>query len=288
MVQPLKDFRRNLSQRLLWHCSILLVFHALLYLGFSSQLIAQNTTDFVPGLRAPRNGGVYVVAHRGVHDSIPENTLAAYQAAVDLGCDFVEIDVRTTKDNHLVSIHDSTLDKYTIDGTKGAAANFTWAELKSSDIGSRGDRKWSSERVPTVEEILTLCQGRIGIYLDVKAADLKALAEIVKRFNMEKDVLWYIPADKVAELRDLCPATWPMPDPGPEKNLQLLLQGCKPQVVASVWKHFSPTFVRHCHEQSAIVIVDDEGPETWKTMLDAGVDGIQTDQPAALIHYLVK
>jgi glycerophosphoryl diester phosphodiesterase len=265
----------------------LLVFYAAL-LGFSGRLIAQNTSDFVPGLRTPRNGGVYVIAHRGVHNSIPENTLAAYQAAIELGCDFVEIDVRTTKDKHLVSIHDSTVDRYTIDGTKGAVDKFTLAELKSMDIGSRIDRKWGDERVPTVEEILTLCQGRIGIYLDVKAANLEALVELVRRYKMEKDVLWYIPADKVEPLRELCPDTWPMPDPGPEKNLQQLLQRCKPQVVASVWKYFSPTFVSCCHEHKAIVIVDDEGPETWKAMLEAGVDGIQTDQPAELIRYLSK
>jgi glycerophosphoryl diester phosphodiesterase len=62
------------------------------------------------GLRAPRNGNVYVVAHRGAHDGVPENTLAAYQRAIDMGCDFVEIDVRTTRDGVLVSIHNSTIE----------------------------------------------------------------------------------------------------------------------------------------------------------------------------------
>ena len=53
--------------------------------------------------RIPRNGGIYVVAHRGVHEGIPENTLAAYRKAIELGADFVEIDVRETKDGALVS-----------------------------------------------------------------------------------------------------------------------------------------------------------------------------------------
>lgn len=277
-------YTRGLS----WSCSILLVLWALLNIGFSGRLFAQSTSDPALGMRAPRNGKVFVVAHRGVHDTIPENTLAAYEAAIDLGCDFVEIDVRTTKDNHLVSIHDSTVDRYCVDGTKGAVADFTLKDLKSIDIGSRVDRKWSHERVPTVEEIFTICQGKIGIYLDVKAADLKPLVQIVKRYKMEKDVLWYIPAHKVQELRELCPATWPMPDPGPETNLEKLLQEHKPSVVASVWRFFSPSFVRRCHAEKAIVIVDDNGPETWKALLEAGVDGIQTDQPAELIRYLVK
>jgi len=47
-----------------------------------------------------------------VHNGIPENSLAAYQKAIDLGCDFVEIDVRTTKDGRFVSVHNSTIDSY--------------------------------------------------------------------------------------------------------------------------------------------------------------------------------
>jgi|GEM_PF-3563182 len=48
-------------------------------------------------LAAPKNGNTYVIAHRGAHVGIPENSLPAYQKAIDLGCDFVEIDVRTTR-----------------------------------------------------------------------------------------------------------------------------------------------------------------------------------------------
>jgi hypothetical protein len=79
-----------------------------------------------------------------------------------------------------------------------------------------------------------------------------------------------------------------MPDPGPESNLERLLVGCRPQVVASTWKHFSLSFIRLCHKQEAIVIVDEGGPESWKPMLEADVDGIQTDHPADLIRFLLK
>ena len=253
---------------------------------FVQGIEAQVADSFAPGLRAPKQGGVYVVAHRGVHESIPENTLAAYQAAIDLGCDFVEIDVRTTKDNELVSIHDATVDRYTRAAVTGSVADFTLQELKAIDIGSRVDPKWEQERVPTVDEIFRLCQGKIGIYLDLKSAELKPLVDIVKKYRMEKEVLWYIPNEKVKELRELCPATWPMPDPGPESQLESLLNQCQPQVVASIWKYFSAGFARRCHEKRALVIVDDGGPETWKPMLEAGVDGIQTDHPAGLIQLL--
>ena len=106
----------------------------------ASSSYAQERDRIPAGLRPPRHAGIYVVAHRGVHDTIPENTLAAYRRAIELECDFVEIDVRTTKDGHLVSIHDSTIDRYTIRGEKGKVSEMTLAELQAIDIGSRIDR----------------------------------------------------------------------------------------------------------------------------------------------------
>ena len=64
-------------------------------------------------LPPPKQGGVYVIAHRGVHNDIPENTLAAYRKAIELGCDFVEVDLRTTKDGEIVSVHNGTVDART-------------------------------------------------------------------------------------------------------------------------------------------------------------------------------
>ncbi|PXX29210.1 glycerophosphodiester phosphodiesterase family protein [Arenibacter sp. ARW7G5Y1] len=64
------------------------------------------------GLPKPKNGNTYFTAHRGSHNGIPENSLAAYQKAIELGCDFVEIDIRTTKNGKLVSVHNATIDAY--------------------------------------------------------------------------------------------------------------------------------------------------------------------------------
>jgi glycerophosphoryl diester phosphodiesterase len=263
-----------------WIASLLLV------IATSLNVSAQENARIPVGLRGPRHGGIYVVAHRGVHNSIPENTLAAYQAAIDLGCDFVEIDVRTTRDSQLVSIHDSIVDRYTRNGETGRVAEMTLEQLRAIDIGSRVDSKWSQEKIPTVREILTLCRGKIGIYLDVKAANLSELAALVREFEMEQDTLWYIPSSRVKELTECAPRAWPMPDPGPESGLAKLLADCKPAVVASMWKYFSPTFSERCHNNGAIVIVDEDGKECWQSLLDYKADGIQTDHPAELIEFL--
>lgn len=237
------------------------------------------------GLKPPKHGGVYVVAHRGAHEGIPENTLAAYQKAIDLGCDFVEIDVRTTKDGKFVSVHNSNIDAYQTE-KKGKVRDFTLDELRALDVGIRIGDQWKGTKIPTFEEILDLCKGKIGIYLDLKDAPVPELVKIVKAKGMEKDVIWYVGGKDLADLRSSCPECFEMPDPGPEKNLAKLIADEKPRIIASVWEYFSKSFVDTCHAAGAIVICDEKGTDCWKDMLAWGTDGIQTDHPADLIKFL--
>jgi len=237
-------------------------------------------------LKPPRHGGVYVVAHRGAHQGIPENTLAAYRKAIELGVDFVEIDVRTTKDGHFVSVHNDTVDAYCTDGTTGRVRDFTLAELKALDIGSRVGPEWADERIPTFEEILGVCKGRCGIYLDLKDADIEPLIERIRAGGMERDVLWYAWPGKLLQLQRLCPECIPMPDPGPEANLPKIIETLQPRVVASVWRHYSRRFVQTCHDAGAIVIVDESDPSCWADALAWGSDGVQTDYPGEFIAYI--
>ncbi|HOV75198.1 MAG TPA: glycerophosphodiester phosphodiesterase family protein [Candidatus Hydrogenedentes bacterium] len=236
-------------------------------------------------LKPPKQGGVYVIAHRGVHDGIPENTLPAYKKAIEIGADFVEIDVRTTKDGHFVSIHNGEVNAYTKDA-EGPVASFTLEQLRAMDIGSRVGPQWKEARIPTLEEILELCKGRIGIYLDLKNAPIPELARIVKARGMEHEMVWYIGGSMAPLLRSECPDCIAMPDPGPEMFLPGLLSTVKPRIVATTWKHCSRTFVEKCHASGALVFCDDGGPETWQPLLERGVDGIQTDRPEELIRLL--
>jgi len=236
-------------------------------------------------LKPPRNGGVYVVAHRGAHNGIPENTLAAYQKAFEIGVDFVEIDVRATKDGRLVSIHNDTVDAYTTDAT-GKVADFTLEELRAMDIGVRVGPEWKGTRIPTFEEILDLCRGKVGIYLDLKRAPVEKIVAPIKERGMEHEVIWYIPSAMVKQLHETCPQCLEMPDPGPEKLLPRLLEQVKPRIVASSWKDLSKTFVDQCHAAGAIVIVDEDEPSCWEPMLEWGVDGVQTDHPEEFVQWL--
>ena len=236
------------------------------------------------GLHPPRHG-IYVMAHRGAHQGIPENTLAAYKKAIELGADFVEIDVRTAKDGAFVSVHNDSLEAYTGGKVSAKVKDLTLAELKAVDIGSRVGPEWKDERIPTFDEIVEVCKGKIGIYLDLKEAPVAPLIERIKAAGMEKQVLWYANLDEQKQVQKLCPECMPMPDPGPIANLDAVL-AIKPKVVASVYDALSKEFVDRCHSAGAIVIVDENGIQSWDDMLAWGTDGIQTDHPEELIARL--
>lgn len=102
---------------------------------------------------------IFVAAHRGFCSNYPENTLLAFREALKLGVDQIETDVRITKDNQLVLIHDDTLDR-TTNGT-GRVRDYTLAELKQLDAG-RG------EQIPTLRELLELVKDHPTLTLDIE------------------------------------------------------------------------------------------------------------------------
>jgi len=250
-----------------------------------SGTLAGQTKNVSSPLPAPRQGGVYVIAHRGSHRDIPENTLAAYRRAIELGCDFVEVDLRTTADGHIVSAHNATVDAYTQDA-RGPVSALTLEQLKTLDIGSRVGPEWKTERIPELEEILALCEGKIGIYIDLKAADPCEVAEALRRHDLEKRCVWYAGPGPLRALRDCCPECHPMPDPLSPRGLDRLLKDNPPPVIATDAKTVTPEMVAACHAAGVMVFVDDGGPDSWPALLAMGVDGIQTDDPESLIALL--
>lgn len=114
-----------------------------------------------------------VVAHRGLLRHAPENTLASFRACLELRLGF-EFDVQATKDGQLVCIHDGTVDR-TTNGT-GRVADLTLAEIRRLDAGSWFDPRFAGERVPTMEEVLSLVaeyrQHEILVAVDLKAGEV--------------------------------------------------------------------------------------------------------------------
>src|SRR5579859_1452462 len=133
-----------------------------------------------------------VICHRGDHVKYPENTLAAYAEAIKNRADYVEIDLRTTKDSALVSMHDATINRMT--NAKGAIKDMTLSDVEQLQVKSRDSLDKTLYRVPTFEEILKLCKDKIYIYIDFKSASAAVTYAMLKKYGMEKQVLIYINA----------------------------------------------------------------------------------------------
>jgi glycerophosphoryl diester phosphodiesterase len=111
-----------------------------------------------------------VIAHRGISGRYPENTLIAFQRAVEAGSDWIELDVQTTVDGVVIVSHDGTADRCT-DG-HGPFKAMTLHDVKQLDAGSWMDSKFAGERIPTLEETLDfLGDGRIRLCIEVKGGD---------------------------------------------------------------------------------------------------------------------
>jgi glycerophosphoryl diester phosphodiesterase len=93
-----------------------------------------------------------VLAHRGASAYAPENTLASFYKAIELGAQGIETDLQKTKDGVIVLFHDNVLDKKS--DKKGAVVDYTWAELWEADVGSWFSTKYKGERLITFEQFL--------------------------------------------------------------------------------------------------------------------------------------
>ena len=139
-----------------------------------------------------------IIAHRGASALAPENTLAAFQKAIEDGADGIEFDVRIAKDGVPVVFHDSTLKR--IVRKEGRTSHFTSEQLQTLDVGawfngknpSRASDKFSGETVPTLENLFSFLKGYRGrLYLEMKGslAEISALAEVVAKTIRQTDFL---------------------------------------------------------------------------------------------------
>ncbi|SVD04668.1 uncharacterized protein METZ01_LOCUS357522, partial [marine metagenome] len=105
------------------------------------------------------------IAHRGASSYAPENTFAAFDLALDMGVNDIELDVHFTKDNYIVVIHDDTVER-TTNGV-GYVSGLTLAQLKKLDAGSWFGKDFTEQRISTLTEILDRYQGQLNFHIEI-------------------------------------------------------------------------------------------------------------------------
>lgn len=106
------------------------------------------------------------IAHRGYSELYPENTMPAFEKAIEAGADMMEFDVHMSKDGHAVVIHDNDV-RRTSDGY-GLVKDMTLAELRAFDFNFTGDRELGRAAIPTLDEVMRLSKGKIALNIEIK------------------------------------------------------------------------------------------------------------------------
>lgn len=133
--------------------------------------------------------GVKITAHRGFSSEAPENTLPAFQAAIDAMADYVEFDVQQTQDGEVIILHDSNLRRTS--GVNQFTWNVPFEEIRELDFGGWFSKDFAGTQIPTLEEAIALCKGKILMNIEIKSnSHFKNLEEnvvsLIQKYGIEK------------------------------------------------------------------------------------------------------
>tara|TARA_B100000575_G_C23139934_1_gene663112 strand:+ start:4189 stop:5082 length:894 start_codon:yes stop_codon:yes gene_type:complete len=248
--------------------------------------------------QSPLNNGdeFWVIAHRGLSGSYPENTLSAFQAAIDIQAEMVELDVSISKDGIPVVVHDRTVDRTT--DFEGDVQSFSLEELKRMEVGAWFSEEFRGEEFPTLRNSLELMKDEIAVNIEIKSEAVsdetqggvvdKAL-QIVKDLDMSSSVIFSSFDYRVMEQMNVLDPKIPkallyeasqsdglLPSELVQKY-KIDVFNCSYRQLSEEWindlqKHKIPYFVYTVNE-----------PELMKEFIEKGVSGIFTDFPQELI-----
>lgn len=252
------------------------------------------------------------MAHRGESENTPENTMMALEAAASIGVDVLESDVRLTKDDKVVLFHDDDLERTT--GVTGTIRSHTLGELLqidfgynfTSDNGTAFPFRGQGLKIVTLREAFEKFPNVI-FNLDIKDTFPSAPMELARLIShmecLDSVMVGSFHNDQLERFRELLPSVPTSAHPGEVKSFvfntkiglprikfdDIKYQAFQVPMKSGPLKVVTKKFVRRAHEHNLAVhvwTINDE--ETMNQLLDLGVDGIFTDQPALLREVLVK
>ena len=216
---------------------------------------------------------VLLIAHRGASKIAPENTLKAFQKAIDLKADYVEFDVHASKDGEIVIMHDENTSRTT--GHKGSISDMTLKELKELDCGE-------GEQIPTLRELINIAKGKIGLQLEIKAKGLaeKIVAQLREADLIESTIISAFDHEELLEVQKI----------EPKLRLSALVLGIKKNktlreaienkffAVHPLYKFVNEKFLENAHQNNIKInawTVDSK--VRMRKLIEMGIDGIITN-----------
>jgi glycerophosphoryl diester phosphodiesterase len=279
--------------------------------SFSSQnTFSKNVQQVRTSLLTADSDQVLVVAHRGDWRHAPENSIQAIRNCIDMGVDMVEIDVRMTRDSQLVILHDETLDRTTTG--KGFVSDWTLDSLKTLYL-KNGVNHPTHHRIPTLEEAMLACKGKIMVNLDKCYAYFDKAHAVLKQTGTLDHVLMKgkVPLGQVqAKFGPYLEEVLFMPivdlhDPGAARIIAEYQEQLQPVAFELIFEDESPALLqefKNIRKKGARIWVntlweslnagyeddravnDPEAVYGW--LIDKGANMMQTDRLEVLLEYL--
>ncbi len=254
----------------------------------------QEETAIIQKIRTLGADQILVCAHRAYHKKAPENSLASIKASLALGVDIIEIDVRTTKDDSLVLMHDATIDR-TTNGT-GAVKELSYTDLLQLSLYFHDSL--TLEKIPTLHQVLDMCKGKdLILNLDLKAVNYQKLYSKLETFDMQHQVISFIGSEEdVRRMKNIDPEYAILPlaaEPEEVGHYASLIQS---RLIHLKEETFTRDIMDQARSNNQITFIN-----SLKAIDKAFMNGditaidrmialkpaiIQTDYPAALINYL--
>lgn len=231
---------------------------------------------------------ILIIGHRGASAYAPENTLAAFKLAVAMKADLVEDDYHVTKDDRLIVIHDSTVDRTTDaikkwGGQKIAVKSKTLAELRTLDAGSWKDPRFAGEKLPTFGEAArTMLKGSVPLLEQKSGSAKQTLAELKEIDAVEKVVVQSFNWQFLRQLHDLEPKIVLGALGNGELTATRIRVIMKTGAGVVGWEHkdLNADAIQRIHAAGMRAwawTVDDE--KDIRRLVEAGIDGIITNRP---------
>lgn len=231
-----------------------------------------------------------VIAHRGASSYAPENTLVAFDLALQMGVRHLELDVDLSSDGHIVVMHDDTVDRTT--NGSGPVTSHTLATLRGLDAGSSFGPQFAGERIPTFAEVLERYKGRAHLHTEIKGHSpslSQRTADLIRQYGMEQQVtITSFQTMRLQEMRAYAPELptgWLVG----EVSDAMIAQGRAMGVTQLCPRAntVTPELVRHLHAEGFVARawgVTTE--ELMQQVVQAGADGMTVNFPDKLIAYL--
>ncbi|MGE0076703.1 MAG: glycerophosphodiester phosphodiesterase [Bacteroidales bacterium] len=152
----------------------------------------------------------FIVAHRGFSGIAPENTTSSFAKAIEIGADYIELDVRTTKDDSLVVIHDASIDRTCSGNISGKIAEKYFNELQSIKVGyqSKFDSVYINEKIPTLREVLLFAKGKVKVCVEIKVPNIEnEVYRLIHELDMINEVIIFsFDKDNLTKIKAINPA----------------------------------------------------------------------------------